>query len=160
MNRLTFPALALFGALTVFACAPAAPAVQNVQLLAEPMDACVVAREEAALDPRLNVDRVPTPVKMEPAPIRRPVPRSALNRDGSSVIRVEVLVDTLGKPEMTTFVVLEASNVWFATGAKNAIAKWSFTPAERHGCKVPRYYIFSASSPPRASRQPALDFRG
>ena len=152
MNRRTLPALTLLAALTALACAPAVPAVQNVQLLAEPVDACIVAREEAALDRRLNVDQVPTPVKMDPAPIRRPVPRSALNRDGSSVIRVEVVVDTLGKPDMTTFAVLEASHAWFATGAKNAIAKWSFTPAERHGCKVPRYYIFSASSPPRASR--------
>lgn len=131
------------------ACAPKAPAVQNVQLLAEPVDACVRAREDAAADPRLDVDRVPAPVKMDPAPIRRPVPRSALNRDGSSVIRVEVLVDTLGKPDMTTFTVLEASNAWFVTGARNAIAKWTFTPALRHGCKVARYYVFSASSPAR-----------
>lgn len=152
MSRLTTPAITLLAVLTALACAPAAPAVQNVQLLAEPVDACVVAREEATLDPRLDVDRVPAPVKMDPAPIRRPVPRSALNRDGSSVIRVEVVVDTLGKPDMATFAVLEASNAWFASGAKNAIAKWSFTPAERHGCKVPRYYLFSASSPARASR--------
>lgn len=131
------------------ACAPAGPVSKNVQLLAEPVDACVVAREEAALDPRLDVDRVPAPIKMEPAPIRRPVPRNVLNRDGSSSIRVEVLVDTLGIPDMSTFTVLEASNPWFATGAKNAIAKWTFTPAVRRGCLVPRYYQFSASSPAR-----------
>ena len=138
-------------AIIVGACATG-PAVQQAQLLVEPVDSCVLAREAAALDPRLDVDRVPAPVKMDPAPIRRPVPRSALNRDGSSVIRVEVLVDTLGKPDMTTFAVVEASNAWFATGAKNAIAKWSFTPAERHGCRVPRFYQFNASSPARASR--------
>jgi outer membrane biosynthesis protein TonB len=89
---------------------------------------------------------------MVPAPIRPRVPRSALRRDGSSVIRVEVLVDTLGKPDMTTFNVIESSNAWFTTGAKAAIAKWTFEPAERDGCKVARYYQFSASSPPRGSR--------
>lgn len=142
--------LALAAGAALAACAPAAPAVQGVQLLAEPVDVCIRAREDAAEDPRLDVDRVPTPLKMEPAPIRRPVPRSALNRDGSSVIRVEVLVDTLGKPDMSTFTVLEASHAWFVTGAKNAIAKWTFSPAVRQGCLVPRYYQFSASSPARS----------
>lgn len=124
----------------------------NARLLAPPADRCVLAREEAATDPRLDVEKVPAPIAMTPAPIRRPVPRTALRRDGSSVIRVEVLVDTLGKPDMTTFKVLESSNAWFTTGARNAIAKWSFTPAERDGCKVARYYQFSASSPARGSR--------
>lgn len=151
-TRLLVLACTFGAALTAAACATAGPATKNVQLLAAPVDSCVMAREEAAADPRLDVDKVPTPVKMEPAPIRRPVPRGALNRDGSSMIRVEVLVDTLGKPDMTTFTVLEASNAWFVTGAKNAIAKWSFAPAERYGCKVARYYIFAASSPARTSR--------
>jgi hypothetical protein len=146
--------LALAAAAGLAACATSRqPEVRNVQLLAEPTDPCVIARQEAERNPRLDVDKVPTPVKMDPPPIRRPVPRGALNRDGSSVIRVEVLVDTLGKPDMTTFTVLEATTPWFVTGAKNAIAKWTFTPAERNGCKVARYYQFSASSQPRASRR-------
>ncbi|MDH5234359.1 MAG: hypothetical protein OEW77_05315 [Gemmatimonadota bacterium] len=143
--------LAVAGAILAAACAPSGPKTKNAQLLAAPMDSCVLARDEAALDPRLEVDKVPAPVKMDPAPIRRPVPRGVLNRNGSSVVRVEVLVDTLGKPDMTTFAVLEASNAWFVTGARNAIAKWTFTPAERYGCKVPRYYVFAASSPARTS---------
>ena len=143
--------LAVAGAILAAACASSGPRTKNAQLLAAPMDSCVLARDEAALDPRLEVDKVPAPVKMDPAPIRRPVPRGVLNRNGSSVIRVEVLVDTLGKPDMTTFAVLEASNAWFVTGARNAIAKWTFTPAERYGCKVPRYYVFAASSPARTS---------
>jgi peptidyl-prolyl cis-trans isomerase B (cyclophilin B) len=110
---------------------------RDARLLAPPADACELAREDAALDPRLDVEKVPTPVAMSPAPIRRPVPRSVLRRDGSSVIRVEVLVDTLGKPDMGTFTVLESSHGWFTTGARNAIAKWTFEPAERNGCKVP-----------------------
>ena len=121
----------------------------GAQLIVPPKDSCVTAREDAKLDPRLEVERVPTPLAMTPRPIRQPVPRNVLRRDGSSVIRVEVLVDTLGKPDMTTFMVLESSNAWFANGAKAAIAKWTFNPALRNGCKVSRYYQFSASSPAR-----------
>lgn len=154
---MTLKTLLLAGALPVaaLACASSgasAPATRNAALLAPPADPCVLARQDAALDPRLDVERVPAPVKMVPAPIRTPVPRTALRRDGSSVIKVEVLVDTLGKPDMGTFTVIESSNPWFTTGARNAIAKWTFEPALRNGCKVARYYQFSASSAPRARR--------
>lgn len=148
-----FASLAFVG-IVVAACAsaPKQPVASNAQLLATPVDPCLTAREDARLDPRLDVERVPSPVKMDPAPIRRPVPRTALRRDGSSVIKVEVLVDTLGKPDMTTFAVIESSNVWFTNGVKAAIAKWTFEPAYRNGCKVARYYQFAASSAPRARR--------
>lgn len=145
-------ALTLVAIATACAAAPKHPATTNAQLLAPPADPCVLAREDARLDPRLDVERVPTPVKMDPAPIRRPVPRTALSRDGSSVIKVEVLVDTLGKPDMATFAVIESSNVWFTNGVKAAIAKWTFEPAYRNGCKVARFYQFAASSAPRARR--------
>lgn len=154
-----FPALGtittlVIAGLATAACAsgPKRPTATDAQLIAPPADRCVLAREDARLNPRLDVERVPAPVRMEPAPIRRPVPRTALNRDGSSVIKVEVLVDTLGKPDMTTFTVIESSNVWFTNGAKAAIAKWTFDPAYRNGCKVARYYQFAASSTARARR--------
>ena len=152
--RLSRPALLLgLGAVALAAaCAPAAPPSVDARLLAPPKDSCLTAREDAAADPHLDVERVPTPVKMDPPPIRRPVPRNVLRRDGSAVIRVEVMVDTLGKPDMATFAVLESSNVWFTTGAKAAIAKWTFEPALRNGCKVPRFYLFSATSPARPRR--------
>ena len=86
---------------------------------------------------------------MEPPPIRRPVPRTALRRDGSSSLKVEVLVDTLGKPVMTTFKLIEATSPWLAAGARTAIARWTFEPALLNGCRVARYYQFSASSPAR-----------
>lgn len=89
---------------------------------------------------------------MEPAPIRTPVPRTALRRDGSSSLKVEVLVDTLGRPDMATFTVIESTSAWLTTGARQAIAKWTFEPAMRNGCLVPRYFQFSATSPPRATR--------
>jgi len=88
-------------------------------------------------------------VRMVPPPIRRPVPRTAVRRDGSSVLKVEVLVDTLGKPDMTTFRAIESTSPWLTTGARNAIAQWTFEPALLNGCKVPRYYQFAASSPAR-----------
>ena len=52
------------------ACASAnkQPTATNAQLLAPPADPCVIAREDARLDPRLDVERVPSPVKMEPEP--------------------------------------------------------------------------------------------
>lgn len=142
--------IALAAATVVAACASSSqPTVRNAQILAPPADSCVLAREDAAADPRLEVERVPTPVQMTPPPIRTPVPRSAVRRDGSSSLKVEVLVDTLGKPDMSTFSVIESTSAWLTTGARNAIARWTFEPALRNGCKVPRYYQFSATSPPR-----------
>lgn len=132
------------------ACASTAqPTTRNAQILAPPADSCVLAREDAAADPRLEVERVPTPVRMAPAPVRSPVPRSAVRRDGSSSLKVEVLVDTLGKADMTTFTVIESTSAWLTTGARRAISRWTFEPALRNGCKVPRYYQFTATSPPR-----------
>lgn len=146
-------ALKSFVALAVVAlaaaCAPKQPVARNAQVLAPPADSCVIARENAALDPRLEVEKVPTPIAMTPPPIRTPVPRTALRRDGSSSLKVEVLVDTLGKPDMTTFTVIESTSAWLTTGARTAISRWTFTPAELNGCKVARYYQFVASSPAR-----------
>ncbi|MBA3853877.1 MAG: hypothetical protein C0503_05645 [Gemmatimonas sp.] len=145
------PMAALAAVLTIAACASrtAEPETRNAQVLAPPADSCVLAREDAALNPRLDVERVPTPVRMQPPPIRTPVPRTAVRRDGSSSLKVEVLVDTLGKPDMTTFSVIESTSAWLTTGARNAIAQWTFEPALLNGCKVPRYYQFVATSPPR-----------
>lgn len=136
---------------SVAACAGSAaqPSTRNAQILAPPADSCVIAREDAAADPRLEVERVPTPVQMVPAPIRTPVPRAAVRRDGSSSLKVEVMVDTLGKPDMATFAVIESTSPWLSTGARNAISRWTFEPALRNGCKVPRFYQFTATSPPR-----------
>jgi outer membrane biosynthesis protein TonB len=144
----SFIAVSLIAVAVVAACAKA-PRTRNAQMLAAPTDSCVIARENAAANPRLEVERVPTPVAMNPAPIRRNPPRGALRPDGSSVLRVEVLVDTLGKPDMTTFTVLESTSAWLTTGVRQAITRWTFEPALLYGCKVPRYYQFSASSPPR-----------
>jgi hypothetical protein len=143
----SFAALAVVG--VVAACGPKQPTTRNASILAPPADSCVLARENAALNPRLDVEKVPAPIAMTPAPIRPNPPRTALRRDGSSSLKVEVLVDTLGKPDMTTFAVIESTSAWLTTGVRTAISRWTFTPAELNGCKVARYYQFAASSPPR-----------
>lgn len=148
-RRTAVPVALLLIVVTVALACSTAPRNRNAELLAPPKDSCVIARENAAENPRLDVERVPTPIKMDPPPVRHPVPRPALRRDGSSSLKVEVLVDTLGKPVMSTFVVIESTSAWLTTGARQAIARWSFEPALLHGCKVARYYQFSASSPPR-----------
>jgi hypothetical protein len=129
-------------ALGAAACAAKQPAASNAQLLAPPADPCVLAREDAAANPRLDVERVPAPVKMDPTPIRTPVPRTVLRASKGTSIKAEVLVDTLGKPDMTTFAMLETPHAWYTTNLKAAMTKWSFEPALRNGCKVPRYYQF------------------
>lgn len=146
-RRAIVPAIVVVAVIAA-ACA-AAPRTRDAAMIAPPADSCVLARENAALDPRLEVERVPTPIRMQPPPIRRPVPRTALRRDGSSALKVEVLVDTLGKPDMTTFKVIESTSAWLTTGARTALARWTFEPALLNGCKVARYYVFSATSPAR-----------
>lgn len=139
---------ALAGALLT-ACAPTPPVATSPQLLAPPADPCVLAREDAAQNPRLDVERVPTPVRMDPAPIRTPVPRTILRASRGTSIKAEVLVDTLGKPDMASFAMLETPHPYYATNLKASMAKWTFEPALRNGCKVPRYYLFTVNLGPR-----------
>ena len=141
--------LLLAAGLTLGACAAQKPAMTNAQLLAPPADSCVLARQDAVANPRLEVERVPAPVKMDPAPIKTPVPRTVLRASRGTAIHAEVLVDTLGHPDMSTFAMLESPNVWYTTNLKAAMAKWTFAPATRSGCKVPRYFQFVVNLGPR-----------
>ena len=109
---------------------------------------CVEARRRAALQPDLEVDRLPAPVAMKPAPFDR-TPPSALRKDGSAEIRIDVIVDTLGRADMKTFKVVKVSNKWFTENLRGVIGKWTFTPALLAGCKVPRIYHFMSSVPRR-----------
>ena len=112
---------------------------------------CVAARRRAALQADLEVDRLPAPVAMKPAPFER-MPESALRRNGSAEIKVDVIVDTLGRADMKTFKVVKVSNNWFTESLRGVIGKLTFTPALLAGCKVPRVYHFMSSLAPRASR--------
>jgi hypothetical protein len=55
-------------------------------------------------------------------------------------LKATVLVDTLGRADMRTFTVVEASNPWFGQNLRSVIGRWRFTPAMVAGCKVPRLY--------------------
>ncbi|HZI40922.1 MAG TPA: hypothetical protein VFD67_04445 [Gemmatimonadaceae bacterium] len=109
---------------------------------------CVEARRRAALQPDLEVDHIPSPVAMKPAPFQR-TPESALRKDGSAEIKIDILIDTLGRADMKTFKVVKVSNKWFTDNVRSVIPKWTFSPAMLKGCKVPRVYHFMSSVPPR-----------
>ena len=112
---------------------------------------CVEARRRAALEPDLQVDRIPAPVAMKPAPFQQ-MPESALRKDGSAEIKIDVIVDTLGRADMKTFKVVKVSNKWFTESVRSVIGKWTFTPALLAGCRVPRVYHFMSSVPKRSAR--------
>jgi hypothetical protein len=125
--------------------------------MAQPLKAgdCPEARRRAAENPGLDVDRNPLPVAMKPPVLGRgQVPPNVIGSKGA-VIKADVIVDTLGRADMTTFKVVESSHPWLSAHVKNGISKWRFSPAELAGCKVPRVYRFSATSPAPKSAQPA-----
>ncbi|HEY4133261.1 MAG TPA: hypothetical protein VGM50_21765 [Gemmatimonadaceae bacterium] len=107
---------------------------------------CDEALRRALDKPDLDVDRIPSPVVAKPAALQKP-PRSALRKDGSADVKIDVLIDTLGRADMKTFTVVSSSSAWLASNVKSVIAKWTFSPAELAGCKVPRTYHFMASAP-------------
>ena len=150
--------IAAAGALT--ACSSAPPETDiTPQVLADARGAptelpvapgnCAEALRRAAAKPDLVVDQLPVLVTAKPAPLQHP-PRTALRKDGSAEVKIDIIVDTLGKAVLKTFTVVATSNPWLATNVKSVIGKWTFTPAQLAGCKVPRIYHFYASAPPRA----------
>ena len=112
---------------------------------------CVEARKRAAEKPDLDVDRLPSPVRRSPAPFQKmPAAVWSQVQKKGAVIKVDVLVDTLGRANMKTFKIVEASNPWFADDLKSVLPKWRFAPAVLAGCKVARIYKFSATKKPAA----------
>lgn len=111
---------------------------------------CAEANRRAASEPDLDVDSVPRVVRQRPAPFAQmPVNvRHEIHRKGSSV-KVNVLVDTLGRPVMKTFAVVESTHPWLAQNLRTAMPSWRFRAARLAGCKVARIYKFSATSRPR-----------
>jgi hypothetical protein len=159
MNR-TLLALSCAAVITACSRPAAAPPVTSpvVNVAVAPAEAplqegdCEEARHRLLRDPDLTVDQVPQPVAMRPAPFQR-APARVYNRDGSAVIKAEVMIDTLGRAEMATFKPTEVSNPWFTANLKSVLPRWRFTPATLAGCKVRRVYRFSATVPPRAKRR-------
>jgi hypothetical protein len=106
----------------------------------------VEAVRRAVAKPDLDVEKVPEPLAMKPGPIdTKKMPKGVADKNGYFEIKFQVLVDTLGKPDMKTFSVVRTTHPWLATSVKNAVAKWTFAPAELAGCKVPRTYTLGIS---------------
>lgn len=144
----------LFGTV---ACAPPpapppapVPASEPVSAGAPGSDLCYLTVAEAVKNPHLDADQVPVPLKMVPPVFKPPYPRGVFGKGNAMRLESEVIVDTLGKADMSTFTVVSVSHPWFATQAKKAVAKWSFTPAAKTGCKVLRVYKLGISLGPRA----------
>jgi hypothetical protein len=74
--------------------------------------------------------------------------KTHIHRKGA-LVKVDVLVDTLGRADMKTFRVVESSHPWLAQNLKASIPTWTFRAARLAGCKVPRVYKFSATSKAR-----------
>ncbi|HEY2376444.1 MAG TPA: hypothetical protein VGH98_10770 [Gemmatimonadaceae bacterium] len=149
--------LATFSIVTLLAaCAHSSPSLtpepQVGARIAGPLTPgdCVEARRRAALQPDLEVERIPAVVSMKPVPFRD-VPESALRKDGSAEIKIDVVVDTLGHPDMKTFKVVKVSSKWFTQNVRSVMPRWTFTPALLAGCRVPRVYHFMSSLPARTS---------
>ncbi len=137
-RALTFGALACAAACTP--PPPAPPPAPAVSAVPEGSDLCYMVVRDAVAKPDLDVDRVPVPVKQDPPPFKPPYPRGVFGKGGTMDVAIEVMVDTLGKAEMSTFKVVRTSHQWFANRLKDAVSKWTFEPAIKAGCKVPRVY--------------------
>jgi hypothetical protein len=102
---------------------------------------CPEAVRRAVAKPDIAVDRLATPkANMGTALTDKAMP-VAVRRSKYNDVRVTVLIDTLGKPAMSTFTVVKTTHPWLATKFKSSIAKWSFEPAQLAGCKVPRLWL-------------------
>jgi hypothetical protein len=106
-----------------------------------PVLSCADWVQRAVANPDIDVEKVPEPVAMDPPPF----PKS-LGKDARAELRFQVLVDTLGKPDMTTFKIVKSSNAAVTKNIRTAVAKWKFRPAEINGCKVPRTYHLGATA--------------
>src|SRR5436189_4580500 len=127
------------------------PAETSVRIAAPltPGD-CVEARRRAALQSDLEVDRLPAPLAMKPAPFRD-APDNVFRKDGSAEVKIDMIIDTLGRANMKTFKVVKVTNKWFTENVRGVVPKWTFTPALLAGCKVPRVYHLMVSFPTRTS---------
>jgi hypothetical protein len=150
--------MALFGATMLVAACSSGPRVETTSTDARVMTGsgvtggdCVEARRRAAEKPDLEVERLPALTAQSPRPfLRMPANVKALvNRQGASV-KASVVIDTLGRPVMSTFRIEESKpHAWLGQNVRSIIPRWKFSPAELAGCKVPRTYKFSATAPKR-----------
>jgi hypothetical protein len=141
------PRFAVFAAaIAIAACAN--PARRPAPVPPANSDMCYLVSAEVAKHPSMDVDRAPAVVKYDPKPLLRPkggYPRGVIRSDGTTKVKVSVVVDTTGKADMATFTVVETTHPWLATNLKGLIPKWTFTPAEKSGCHVAGLWVFTAA---------------
>ncbi|CAN5907018.1 hypothetical protein BH11GEM2_BH11GEM2_26980 [soil metagenome] len=107
---------------------------------------CPEAVRRAVAKPDLEVDRLATPRANVASAVTGKSMPTAVKRAKYNEVRVTVLVDTLGKPDMKTFTVLKTTHPWLASSFKTAVARWTFEPAQLAGCKVPRVWLGAITS--------------
>lgn len=155
-SRLLLGAILLAGT----ACASATPPesgtpapVPGSSTVPAGSDLCYLTVAEVVGKPDTPVEKVPEPIEMKPPAFKPPYPRGVFQGKGNWMqLKIHVLVDTLGRPDMATFVVDSTSHSWFATQVKANLAKWKFRPAEKSGCKVPRNYHLGITMGTKAAK--------
>jgi hypothetical protein len=115
---------------------------------------CPEAVRRAVANPDIAVDRFASPHANIGTALNDKAMPAAVRRAKYNDVRVTVLVDTLGKPVMSTFAVVKTTHPWLATQFKGKIAKWTFEPAQLAGCKVPRLWlgVLTSGKPPVATK--------
>ena len=101
---------------------------------------CPEALRRALAKPDLEVDRLATPHASVPSAVSGKTMPVAVKRAKYNEVRITVLVDTLGKPDMKTFTVVKTTHPWLASSFRTAVARWTFEPAQLAGCRVPRLW--------------------
>ncbi len=106
----------------------------------DPVVTCNEWVRRAIADPEIGVERVPEPVAYDPPPLPKRFAQGVLDKNGRGEVRIRVLVDTMGVADMKTFTVVKSTHPTLTRSVRTAVSKWTFTPAEIGGCKVPRDY--------------------
>ena len=107
---------------------------------------CPEALRRALAKPDLEVDRLASPRASVPSAVSGKAMPVAVRRAKYNEVRVTVLVDTLGKANMSTFKVIKSTHPWLTSSMKTAVARWTFEPAQLAGCKVPRVWLGAITS--------------
>ncbi|MEO7454620.1 MAG: hypothetical protein ABIY52_00065 [Gemmatimonadaceae bacterium] len=115
---------------------------------------CPEAVRRATAKPDIEVDRLASPKANLGTALQDRAMPAAVRRSKYNDVRVSVIIDTLGKPNMSTFTVVKTTHPWLATKFKSSIAKWTFEPAQLAGCKVPRVWlgVLTSGKPPAAAK--------
>lgn len=152
------PSVAFVATIALSACTPPPPpplTPEPAPVALASADLCDLVQAEADKLPGLEVDRAPDVVKYEPRPLMPPkggYPRGVIRRDGTTKVKVSVVIDTTGRADMKTFTVVETTHKWLADNLKSVVPRWTFTPAIKNGCRVAGLWVFTATP---GQRRPA-----